>query len=398
MSTFLRFLMPATVFLSLCFAPAAQGETVDIMIVFDSTAKSWVDSNGGMNAFAADAVARMNQATANSNVNLTFRLVHAAEVSYTYSGDADFETDMYQLRTGAGNLSVVLEWRNTYYADLVVMMVDTGSAYGTVGRGNMLLSYSGNPDSAYTVNAIRSVDISHTLTHEIGHNLGCDHSKYQVDSPGPNTYLNTYSAGWYFTGTNFEPYHTIMAYGSDGYGNTYTEAPLFSTPLLTYQGTPAGHAADGDNARNIRETMGIVAAYRSAPPPVDGTCGSANGGNFRTAPATNLCSTGTATTVSGTGPWIWSCVGLNGGTNANCSAVIRTTVGLHWMQLLLARPVNGACGSANGKTFGTAPTTNLCSTGTVSAFSVNWPTGWSWSCAGTDGGSNANCFAYSFWW
>jgi len=388
----------ATAIFLLCFAPSASGTTIDIMIVYDSTAKSWVDRNGGMNVFAADAVARMNQVAANSNVNLTFRLVHAAEVSYTYSGDVDFGTDMDKLQSGAGNLSVVHEWRNTYYADLVAMMVDTGSAYGTVGRGNILQSYSGNPDSAYTVNAIRAVDVSQTLTHEVGHNLGCGHSKYQVDSPGPNTYLNTYSAGWYFTGTNSKPYHTIMAYNSDGYGNTYTEAPLFSTPLLTYQNTPAGHTADGDNARNIRETMGIVAAYRSTPAPIDGTCGSANGGSFWTAPATNLCSTGTATSLSGTGPWTWSCTGLYGGSMAHCSANIRTMVSLPWLQLLLTQPVNGTCGSANGGIFGTAPTTNLCSTGTVSGFSVRLPTGWSWSCTGSDGGSNANCFAYWFWW
>ena len=69
MNGFLRFLM--AVFFLFCFAPSSFGATVDVMIVYDSTAKSWVDSNGGMNAFAADAVARMNQATINSGVNLT---------------------------------------------------------------------------------------------------------------------------------------------------------------------------------------------------------------------------------------------------------------------------------------------------------------------------------------
>lgn len=131
---------------------------------------------------------------------------------------------------------------------------------------------------------------------------------------------------------------------------------------------------------------------------VDGTCGSANGGNFRAAPATNLCSTGTATAVSGTGPWTWRCMGLNGGTNASCSAGIRATIGLPWMQLLLAQPVNGACGSANGGMFAVAPTENLCSAGTVSAFRFTWPSGWNWSCVGLDGGSNAYCHAAWFWW
>jgi hypothetical protein len=62
MNGFHRFLI-AVSFLY-CFVPSSFGATVDVMIVYDSTAKSWVDSNGGMNTFSASAVALMNQATA----------------------------------------------------------------------------------------------------------------------------------------------------------------------------------------------------------------------------------------------------------------------------------------------------------------------------------------------
>jgi hypothetical protein len=257
--------LPMALFFLLCTAHSlVSAATIDVMIVYDSTAKAWVDSNGGMNTFAADAIARMNQAAGNSNINLTFRLVYAAQVSYTYSGDLG--TDLENLQAGAGNMAIVHQWRDTYGADLVVLLEDTGSAYGWVGVGYLLQTYSGDPDYAFTASAIRSVDISHTLTHEIGHNLGADHSKYQAQDPGPNTYLNTYSAGWYFTGTNGTPYHTIMAYNDqdgDGYAD-HSEAPLFSTPLLNYQGTVAGSATDGDNARTIRQTMDAVASYRAA--------------------------------------------------------------------------------------------------------------------------------------
>jgi len=229
----------------LYLSPSAFSTTIDVMIVFDTTAKTWVDKNGGMNLFAVDAVARMNQATVNSNVNLIFRLVYAAEVSYTHS---NLSRDLSRLQSGSGNLSVVHSWRNTYGADVVVMIVDTESASGTVGLGYLLNTYAGTPDYAYSVCAIRSVDISHTMTHEVGHNLGCHHSKDQKSDPGPNSYLNDYSAGWYFTGTNGIPYNTIMAYSSDGFGGYYVEAPLFSTPLESYQGTVAGDAADGDNS------------------------------------------------------------------------------------------------------------------------------------------------------
>ncbi|MDD4091621.1 MAG: M12 family metallo-peptidase, partial [Smithellaceae bacterium] len=252
----------AVVLIQLCLIPSASSAIIDVMIVFDSTAKTWVADNGGMTAFANDTVARLNAAAANSNLNLTFRLVHKAEASYTYS--KNLSTDLTNLQAGSGSLSAVHQWRDTYGADIVVMMVDTGSESGWVGQGYLLESYDGDPDYAYSVNGIRAVAISHTLTHEIGHNLGCDHSKTQKDSPGPNSKLNSYSAGWYFTGTDDEKYHTIMAYDDDGYGNSYTEAPLFSTPLWKYKEAFAGHAADGDNARTIRETMDVVAAYRVA--------------------------------------------------------------------------------------------------------------------------------------
>ena len=264
MNGFLRFLM--AVFFLFCFAPSSFGATVDVMIVYDSTAKSWVDSNGGMNAFAADAVARMNQATINSGVNLTFRLAHADVVSYTYSGDSSLGLDLDRLTAGSStyNMDVVHTWRNTYGADLVVMLVDTGFDWGTVGLGWLLTSAAGQPNYAYSVCAIQSVADSHTMTHEVGHNFGCDHAKHMLPASAAGPGIFSYSAGWYFTGTNSTKYCTIMAYGNDGYGNTYVEAPYFSSPLVSYQGTLTGSAADGDNARTLRNTMDVVAAYRAS--------------------------------------------------------------------------------------------------------------------------------------
>lgn len=52
----------------------------------------------------------------------------------------------------------------------------------------------------------------------------------------------------------------------------------------------------------------------------NGACGSSNGLAVSSAPSTSLCSTGMASTVTGSGPWNWSCSGSNGGTNASCSA------------------------------------------------------------------------------
>jgi len=56
--------------------------------------------------------------------------------------------------------------------------------------------------------------------------------------------------------------------------------------------------------------------------------------------------------------------------------------------------VNGACGTANGQTFSTSPTANLCSTGTASAVNnVGGAGGFTWSCGGQYGGTTASCSA-----
>jgi hypothetical protein len=114
---------------------------------------------------------------------------------------------------------------------------------------------------------------------------------------------------------------------------------------------------------------------------VTGACGSSNGATLTSTPSANLCSSGTASAIGGAGPWSWTCAGSNGGTTATCSALKATS----------AQAVNGACGSSNGASLTSAPTTNLCSVGTASAVSGSGP--WLWNCAGSNGGSTASCSA-----
>ena len=131
-------------------------------------------------------------------------------------------------------------------------------------------------------------------------------------------------------------------------------------------------------ARGIGATGGgglIVINYTPAPQ-VSGVCGSANGVGVTSAPTTGLCTAGIASSVTGAGPWNWRCAGSNGGSSASCGAPLL---------------VNGVCGEANNVPVILAPTTGLCSAGTAS--SVTGTGSWSWTCAGSNGGSNASCQA-----
>jgi ELWxxDGT repeat protein len=90
--------------------------------------------------------------------------------------------------------------------------------------------------------------------------------------------------------------------------------------------------ADGAHTVTVRATdlSGNVQVPGTVVPvtkvtPVDGACGASNGQAVTVAPSANLCSAGIASTLTGSGPWSWSCAGSNGGTTASCSAALLKT-------------------------------------------------------------------------
>ncbi|MDD4409616.1 MAG: Kazal-type serine protease inhibitor family protein [Candidatus Pacebacteria bacterium] len=52
----------------------------------------------------------------------------------------------------------------------------------------------------------------------------------------------------------------------------------------------------------------------------DGRCGSASSEPSERMPLQNLCTKGNPMAVSGTGPWSWTCKGISGGSDARCTA------------------------------------------------------------------------------
>ncbi len=55
---------------------------------------------------------------------------------------------------------------------------------------------------------------------------------------------------------------------------------------------------------------------------ISGICGPANGVAVATKPTNGLCSVGSSSTVTGLGPWNWSCKGIRGGSTVPCSAPV----------------------------------------------------------------------------
>lgn len=114
----------------------------------------------------------------------------------------------------------------------------------------------------------------------------------------------------------------------------------------------------------------------TAPLRRDGVCGTANNLGAAAKPKDSLCESGVASSVSGNGPWSWSCMGDNGGQLASCSAPMLQ---------------NAACGPAHGVGVSEKPADGLCVSGKTREVSGDGP--WNWTCYGDNGGAAVNCTA-----
>lgn len=108
------------------------------------------------------------------------------------------------------------------------------------------------------------------------------------------------------------------------YGDTATTVTAIPDPDSVFVNWTEGATVVGSSASLT--AVNIIAAhnYTANFALLNGTCGTSNGTTLPVAPTSNLCAGGTATPLSGTGPWNWQCVSAYGGTTANCSANIRT--------------------------------------------------------------------------
>ena len=74
----------------------------------------------------------------------------------------------------------------------------------------------------------------------------------------------------------------------------------------------------------------------------DGACGGSSGVQLDQAPSSELCAVGTASQVEGSGPWTWSCSGIDGGADVSCRA---ERAGAEGPRLPLAGNPDGSCTS-----------------------------------------------------
>merc|ERR1712226_816852 len=94
---------------------------------------------------------------------------------------------------------------------------------------------------------------TYTFGHEVSHNMGNDHDKYDKDNQIP------YAHGYHIPGTDVR---TIMAYvRPEKYGGGYRkEVNYYSNPSVKFKNVPTGVAGKADAARMITENRFAIAA------------------------------------------------------------------------------------------------------------------------------------------
>lgn len=191
-------------------------------------------------------------------------LAHFNQVNYVEVG---WSTDLARLQDpNDGYMDEVHGWRNTLYsADLVTLV--THEASPAAGAG---YAYTPNdpdpPRWGFNWVNVGSVGGS-ALTHEIGHNMGGGHARWDSVPCGSAPYACGYGVDY---GT--QSFHTVMAYNPPS-GNYAIGIPYFSNPDIDWCGNsdhlcfptgidPNNPQSGADNALMLTTSAPIIAHWR----------------------------------------------------------------------------------------------------------------------------------------
>ena len=247
-----------------------ESPIIDIMIVYTPATTAAHGGPDGVSALIALVVAEVNEVFANSLINAHLRLVHQQEVQYAESGDATLQTDYNRLANPVdGYLDGIPGMGNAWGADLISLWLTHPNA--AQSRGEALTQTSPSKYSVIVARYASATSLGYQwhFAHELGHNLGCDHSRDH--NSGPQFRWADDSLGsWQICAPPCGAaggLQDIMSFVSD-------VLPYFSNPQVYYvhpefpDPCPTGFAPPLSCACNcagtINQTASIVANYKTA--------------------------------------------------------------------------------------------------------------------------------------
>lgn len=216
----------------------ATAATVDLLVLYDNYSANYFggDPQTAMNNW----VGQMNAALADSQIDVQLRLVG---VRLNQQGGANQGEVLNNLRLNQNAINL----RNQLGADFVSQMHTTGAC----GVGYVAV------DANWTWNVIHPGCGPMVMLHELGHNMGINHSRKQGDTSGARF---RYGVGYGVQNVFVD----IMAY--EGVFNT-TRVNRFSNPNLNCRGypcgIPVGQANEAYAALAIHNVRNEIAGFRA---------------------------------------------------------------------------------------------------------------------------------------
>lgn len=254
------------------------GEEIDVMILYTQGLKTF--RGDGMDARMQFLIDVANESYENSGIQTRLNLAHAQAVDYPdYSPDSNNPdedditvalNDLTQV-TWHGNYDMsvfqdVEDWRDQYGCDQVTLLRKFDNRSFSGGYFICGLAWTMDRESrdfaryAYAVVPDTPPCTDETAyAHEVGHNMGCNHDKFNGGDDGAKAF--PYSLGWQDPSSAFV---TVMGYDFNGYcpcGYVHH----FSNPQVTINGRPTGSADESDpadNARTINNTRDTFDGFR----------------------------------------------------------------------------------------------------------------------------------------
>ncbi|MYL10848.1 MAG: leucine-rich repeat protein, partial [Cenarchaeum sp. SB0669_bin_11] len=253
--------------------PTEDGSEIRVLVVYTPAREAAEGGVAGIRALIDLFIQSANQAFEDSGINPRLVLARAAKIDYVETG-----RDLHRLvRPDDGHLDEVHSLRNEHTADLVhLLSVQKGGT--PLGSAKRMASESllHEKDNAFAVTASSR---ERTFTHEIGHNFGVGHDRYQYPT-GIHTFIYPFAFG-YVNKSAFEPgapetarWQTVMAYPFRcGAAGLSCESLLrFSNPDQSHLGDALGVSADStttgvngpaDARLTINRTARWVGSFRS---------------------------------------------------------------------------------------------------------------------------------------
>ena len=233
--------------------------TIDLMILYNDAFVARYGANVATRI--NNLIAQANDSYVRSEVAITLRLVRSEQTSYANA--TSNSTALSAIQSGAGMFSTVAASRNTYGADLVVLLrpfddaTHEGCGIAYVGGFNQTTLQSQFGYSVVSdgndLGGSGFLCLDKSFQHELGHNMGLMHDRATAAGEGGNTGATSYAFGYIIPGTS-PTVGDIMSYADRAVN-------CFSSPTVFRQG-PASGLSGG--SCNVTPTTGDVLGVASS--------------------------------------------------------------------------------------------------------------------------------------